>query len=210
MGTVSFEFELDQKQMRAYGRFRQKFFKVVSADLVNINKDLIDIIYLIQTKLQPAVPADTTSVKLPAILSSPTGESLVTSAGSLVASLLHEFEKVTHPPAGGAPPNHYGDRHKEADVRLHILGYSDRVSFEAARWNNATIRPSPIYTGDEPFAASILNHLDSLLQGIGRKASAPGKTQLANWRANTADPGNDVARIRLYTQEVAALLIAGF
>src|ERR1700691_2945682 len=135
MGTVSYNLEPDEKQMRLYRKVRQKFFKTISTDLVGINTNLIAIISLIQTKLQAAVPADTTSVKIPIILGSPTGESMVTSAASLEAALLHEFEKVTNPPASGATPSHYGDIHQEADVRSHILSYADRVSLEAGRWN---------------------------------------------------------------------------
>ena len=64
MGTVSFDFEPSAKELKRYRAYRKAFLIAVSGDLRNINKDLIHILYFIQTKLLPANPSDTSSVKI--------------------------------------------------------------------------------------------------------------------------------------------------
>ena len=118
---------------------------------------------------------------------------------------------MTNPPPAGAKAAHFGDIYNEGPIRLSILGFVDRLSVEAARWQKAgPIKPTPIFSGDDPLVVAILNHVDSFLTGLGKKASQAGKTQLANWRANQNDPGSDTTRIQAYTTEISNLLQTGF
>jgi len=207
MGTIAVDFE-SEKQVLKYLRFRKNILSAISTELRDLNKDLIDILYVIETKLTTS-SKDTTSAKIPKILGAKTGESAVTSAACLASTILHELEKVTNPPSTGNVGDHYGDSDNETSVREHILSYCDRISLEAARWKNglsAPIKPTPIFAADDPFVAAILNDLDSFLQVLCAKAPKGGApAQLANWRT-TADPGSDVNRIRAYTLEISTIL----